>query len=108
MARNYMHDYSDNRNNTLSRNAEARAYSRLKRKYVVCKSKGLIFQELKDITPSESSNMIQSSSRNMIIDKSNLFLSLKSVTNESSSNFEDISLNGGDSNSRTPVNELEK
>ena len=31
----------------------------------------------------------------MIIDKSNLFLSLKSATNESSSNFEDVSLNGG-------------
>jgi hypothetical protein len=47
----------------------------------------------------------------MIIDKSNLFLSLKSVsTNESGSNFEEVSLNGGgggDSNT-TPVNELEQ
>ena len=54
--------------------------------------------------------MIQSPSRKMIIDKSNLFLSLKCATNESSSNFEEVSLNGGgggDSNT-TPVNELEQ
>ena len=45
----------------------------------------------------------------MIIDKSNLFLSLKSATNESSSNFEDVSLNGGGGDSNTtPVNELEQ
>ena len=46
----------------------------------------------------------------MIIDKSNLFLSLKSTTNESNSNFEEINLTGaggGDSNT-TPVNELDK
>ena len=44
----------------------------------------------------------------MIIDKSNLFLSLKSATNESSSNFEDVSLSGGGDSNTTPVNESEQ